>query len=144
MEAFNRAQKEFSDKVENAIDSIQKKVVTLGHKTAQLQLKCFDAFGEDYKGIERCQKNSGKNLETFQYYLTNEMNVLQNSIQSCINVCETKFSVSGSNMNDPSAKQKFEQDMSSCAIQCLRQAEPNIPEIVKRSSEKVIELNKSW
>jgi hypothetical protein len=144
MEAFNRTQKEFSDKVEKAIDSIQKKVVLIGKKTAQLQLKCFDAFGDDYKGIERCQQNSGKNLESFHHYLTNEMNVLQNSIQSCINVCETKFATSNMNMNDPSTKQKFEQDMSGCAIQCIKQAEPNVSDIVKRSSDKVAELNKAW
>ena len=144
MEAFNQAQKDFSDRVEKAIDSIQKKVVTLGKKTAQLQLKCFDAFGEDYKGIERCQQNSGKNLETFHHYLTNEMNVLQNSIQSCINVCETKFAGAGLNLNDPAAKQKFEKGMSECAIQCIKSAEPNVSEIVKRSSDKISDLNRNW
>lgn len=145
MEAFNAAQKEFSDKVEKSIDTIQKKVVSLGKKTTQLQLKCFDAFGEDYKGIERCQQNSSKNLEQFHHYLTNEMNVMQNSIQSCISVCETKFAPSVmSSSNDPSAKQKFEEEMSKCAVQCLKQAEPNVSDIVKRSSDKISELNKSW
>jgi hypothetical protein len=144
MEAFNQSQKEFSDKVEKALDSIQKKVVTLGKKTAQLQLKCFDAFGEDYKGIERCQQNTGKNLEAFHHYLTNEMNVLQNSIQSCINVCETKFAGGAVNLSDPAAKQKFERDMSECAIQCIKGAESNIGEIVKRSSDKITELNRNW
>jgi hypothetical protein len=144
MEAFNNAQKEFGEKVERSLDSIQKKVVTLGKKTAQLQLKCFDAFGEDYKGIERCQQSSGKNLEAFHQYLTNEMNVLQNSIQSCISVCETKFASSNMNLSDPATKQKFEKDMSECAVQCIRGAEPNVADIVKRSSEKINELNKSW
>jgi hypothetical protein len=144
MEAFNTAQKDFSEKVERALDSIQKRVVVLGKKTAQLQLKCFDAFGEDYKGIERCQQSSSKNLETFHHYLTNEMNVLQNSIQSCINVCETKFASSNLNLNDPATKQKFEKDMSDCAIQCIRSAEPNVSDIVKRSSDKINELNKTW
>ena len=144
MEAFNQAQKEFSDKVERAMDSIQKKVVQLGKKTVQLQLKCFDAVGEDYKGIERCQQNSGKQLETFHHYLSNEMNVLQNSIQSCINVCETKYATSAVNMNDPSSKQKFEKDMSECAIQCLKQGEPNVAEIVKRATGKITELDRTW
>jgi hypothetical protein len=144
MDAFNQAQKDFSDKVEKALHSIQRKVVTLGKKTAQLQLKCFDAFGEDYKGIERCQQNSGKNLEVFHNYLTNEMNVLQNSIQSCINVCETKFATTTMSLSDPAAKQKFEKEMSDCAIQCMKTAEPNVVDIVKRSSDKISELNKSW
>lgn len=144
MEAFNQAQKEFSDKVEKALDSVHKKVVTLGKKTAQLQLKCFDAFGEDYKGIERCQQNSGRNLETFHHYLTNEMNVLQNSIQSCIQVCETKFANTSMNLSDPASKQKFEADMSQCAVQCIKNAEPNMTAIVKRSSDKITELNKTW
>jgi hypothetical protein len=144
MEAFNSAQKDFNDRIERALDNIQKRVVVLGKKTAQLQLKCFDAFGEDYKGIERCQQSSAKNLETFHHYLTNEMNVLQNSIQSCINVCETKFAGSSLNLSDPSAKQKFEKEMSDCAIQCLKTAEPGVADIVRRSSDKISELNKSW
>ena len=142
MEEFNRAQKQFSDQAEKALDSIQKKVVLLGKKAAQLQLKCFDAFGEDYKGIERCQQTSGKNLEVFQQYLTNEMNVLQSSIQSCINVCQTKFA--GVTAVDPASKQKVEQDMSACASQCFKQAEPSLNDIAKRSTDKITELNKSW
>ena len=144
MESFNQAQKQFGEQVEKALDSIQKRVVVLGKKTAQLQLKCFDVFGEDYKGIERCQQNSARNLEQFHNYLTNEMNVLQNSIQSCINVCETKFASAGMNMSDPASKQKFEQDMSNCAVQCIKTAEPNVSEIVKRSTDKISDLNKSW
>ena len=145
MDAFNQAQKQFAETAEKAVDTIQKRVITLGKKTAQLQLKCFDAFGEDHKGIERCQQDSTKNIEQFHNYLSNEMSVLQNSIQSCINVCETKLAPSGmGNMRDPSAKQKFEQDMSNCAVQCIKTAEPNIPEIVKRSTEKISELHKSW
>lgn len=144
MESFNQAQKEFSDRVEKALDSIQKRVVLLGKRTVQLQLKCFDAFGDDYKGIERCQQNSGKNLETFHHYLTNEMSVLQNSIQSCINVCETKFAPTAVNMSDPGSKQKFEKDMSDCAIQCLKNGEPTVGDIVKRASDKINELNNSW
>jgi len=144
MEAFNQAQKQFSEQVEKALDTIQKQVVVLGKKTAQLQLKCFDAFGDDYKGIERCQQNSGKNLEQFHNYLTNEMNVLQNSIQSCITLCETKLAPSSINLSDPSAKQKFEQEMSNCAVQCIKNAEPNVADIVKRASNKVGDLNKSW
>lgn len=130
--------------MEKALDSIQKRVVSLGKKTAQLQLKCFDAFGEDYKGIERCQQNSAKNLEQFHGYLTNEMNVLQNSIQSCISVCETKLAPAGVNLNDPTMKRKFEEEMSSCAVQCIKNAEPNVAEIVKRSTDKINDLNKSW
>ena len=144
MEAFNQAQKQFGEQVEKAIDSIQKRVVSLGKKTAQLQLKCFDAFGDDYKGIERCQQNSARNLEQFHGYLTNEMNVLQNSIQSCISVCETKFAPAGMNLSDPVSKQKFEQDMSNCAVQCIKSAEPSVSEIVKRSTDKINDLNKSW
>jgi hypothetical protein len=144
MDAFNQAQRDFSEKVEKAIDCIQKKVVQLGKKTVQLQLKCFDAFGDDYKGIERCQQNSGRQLETFHNYLTNEMNVLQNSIQSCISLCETKFAAGAVNMNDPASKQMFEKEMSECAIQCLRQGEPNVAEIVKRASAKISDLDKSW
>lgn len=144
MESFNQAQKEFSDRVEKALDSIQKRGVQLGKRTVQLQLKCFDAFGDDYKGIERCHQNSGKNLETFHHYLTNEMNVLQNSIQSCINVCETKFATTAVNISDPASKQKFENDMSDCAIQCLKNGEPTVGDIVKRASDKINELNKSW
>jgi DNA anti-recombination protein RmuC len=144
MEAFNQAQKQFSEQVEKALDTIQKRVIVLGKKTAQLQLKCFDAFGEDYKGIERCQQNSSKNLEQFHNYLSNEMNVLQNSIQSCITLCETKLAPSSINLNDPSAKQKFEQEMSTCAVQCIKNAEPNVADIVKRASDKIGDLNKSW
>jgi DNA anti-recombination protein RmuC len=144
MEAFNQAQKQFSEQVEKALDTIQKRGIVLGKKTAQLQLKCFDAFGEDYKGIERCQQNSSKNLEQFHNYLSNEMNVLQNSIQSCITLCETKLAPSSINLNDPSAKQKFEQDMSTCAVQCIKNAEPNVADIVKRASDKIGDLNKSW
>ncbi len=144
MEAFNQKQKEFGDKIEQALDAIQKKVVSLGKNTAKLQLKCFEAFGDDYKGIERCQKESSRNLEQFHGYLSNEMNVLQNSIQSCISVCETRFAPSGMiAINDPASKRKFEEDMSQCAIQCIRQAEPTVSDIVKRSSEKISDLNRN-
>lgn len=145
MEVFNIAQKEFSDRVEKAVDEIQKKVVMLGKKTVQLQLKCFDAFGDDYKRIERCQQDSGRNLEQFHHYLTNEMNVLQNSIQSCISVCETKFASNGmSNASDAATKKRIEQDISNCAIQCIKQAEPNVSGIVKRSGDKISDLNRNW
>jgi hypothetical protein len=144
MEMFNAKQKEFGEKVEQALDNIQKKVVSLGKNTAKLQLKCFDAFGDDYKGIERCQKESTRNLEQFHGYISNEMNVLQTSIQSCINVCETKFAPTGVNsVNDPIAKRKFEEEMSQCAVQCIKQAEPTVADIVKRSTDKIAQLNKS-
>lgn len=144
MEAFNQKQKEFGEKIEHALDAIQKKVVTLGKNTAKLQLKCFEAFGEDYKGIERCQKESARNLEQFHGYLSNEMNVLQNSIQSCISVCETKLAPAGmGSINDPVSKRKFEEDMSQCAVQCIKQAEPTVPDIVKRSSERIADLNRT-
>ena len=144
MEAFNQAQRAFSDQIERAVDSIQKRVTVLGKKTAQLQLKCFEAFGEDYKGVERCQRDSGKNIEVFHNYFQNEMNVLQNSIQSCINVCENKFAPSSSNFSDPAAKQKFESEMSTCAIQCFKAAEPTLNDVVKRSFDKINDLNKAW
>ncbi|KAF8819034.1 YOU2 family C2C2 zinc finger protein, partial [Cardiosporidium cionae] len=124
----------FQKKVDDAIKSVTTAALPIQQRAFQCCVDCFPPrnLDEPQEEIARCVQQCNKKPEAFTDTLQNEVQMLQNNIQSCQQVCLNRFSPIFSESTNEASRTKVQAEMEQCVSKCFDQYEPFVGEISER------------
>ncbi|KAF8820642.1 YOU2 family C2C2 zinc finger protein [Cardiosporidium cionae] len=124
----------FQKKVDDSIKSVTTAALPIQQKAFQCCVDCFPpkSLDDPQEEISRCIQKCNKKPEAFTDTLQSEVQMLQNNIQSCQQVCVNRFSPIFSESTNDASRIKIQAEMEHCASKCLDQYEPFVDEISER------------
>lgn len=81
---------EFQAKIDAILNKISTESLPFQKKSFVCCVNCFDTYNTDFESIGKCVNNCQKGTEHFVQVVQNEMQNLQNNLQSCQQVRKKK------------------------------------------------------